>query len=196
MKATIIPSDKTVIVDGKPLTMNFNLPNIHAVQIVDSHCEIDYTDEREREHFESVPKSVQAIIDAHQVEIKRVGDEAIALAARIASAPKFIGTPILESADVDSVVLDRVGDLFGLGLRKDIQLGRELRSIKFVLMRYAIKTDAVVARQRIGKYMTDAQWTAFVAQVEEAYLESLDLAAEVVKLRSEGEVFKRANGLT
>jgi hypothetical protein len=102
----------------------------------------------------------------------------------------------LKSEDVDSVVLDRVGDLFGLGLRKDIQLGRELRSIKFVLMRYAIKTDAVVARQRIGKYMTDAQWTAFVTQVEAAYLESLDLAAEVIKLRAEGKAFKMANGLT
>jgi hypothetical protein len=194
MKATIIPDDKMVIVGGQPLTMNFDLPNIRAVQVSDSHCEIDYTDERERAHFESVPKNVQAIIDAHQAEVKRINDEAAALAAKIASAPKFIGTPILKSEDVDSVVLDRVGDLFGLGLRKDIQLGRELRSIKFVLMRYAIKTDAVVARQRIGKYMTDAQWSTFVAQVEAAYLESLDLAAEVVKLRSGGEAFKKANG--
>ena len=196
MRATIIPSDKTVIVDGQPLTMSFNLPSIHSVQVSDSNCEIDYADGREREHFESVPHNVQAIIDAHQAETKRSNDAAAALAARIANAPKFIGMPILESDDVDSVVLDRVGDLFGLGLRKDIQLGRELRSIKFVLMRYAIKTDAVVARQRIGKYMTDAQWTAFVTQVEAAYLESLDLAAEVTKLRAEGKAFKMANGLT
>lgn len=195
MKATIIPSDKIIHVDGTVLNLDFTLPNVHAVQVKDSHCEIDYTDGREREVFESIPKNIQALIDLHQAEVKRLGDDAAAQLAKIANAPKFIGTPILASEDVDSVVLNRVGDLFGLGLRKDIQLGRELRSIKFVLMRYAIKSDAVVARQRIGKYMTDAQWSAFVAQVEAAYLESLDLAAEVVKLRAEGEAFKKANSL-
>jgi len=195
MKATIIPSDKTIIVDGSPLTLNFDLPNVHAVQISDSQCEIDYTDGRERERFNSVPKDVQAILDIHQIETKRLNDEAAARMTSIANAPKFIGTPILRGDDVDSVVLDSVGDLFGLGLRKDIQLGRELRSIKFVLMRYAIKTDPSAARQRIGKYMSDAQWLSFVAQVEMAYLESLDVAAEVLKLRAEGEVFKKANNL-
>lgn len=196
MKATIAPSDKIVIVDGIPLNLEFSLPNIHAVQIQDSHCEIDWTNGREREVLESIPQDIQALIDLHLAETKRLNGEAMLQALKIANAPKFIGTPILKSEDVDSVVLDRVGDLFGLGTRKDIQLGRELRSIKFVLMRYAIKTDAAVARQRIGKYMTDAQWTAFVLQVETAYLESLDLAAEVVKLRMSGEKFKSDNGLT
>lgn len=83
MKVTIIPSDKMVIVDGRPLNLEFALPNVHAVQWRETEGEIDYTDGRERKRITSLDAGLQSLIVKYEVEKQRIADaNAAAEAAR------------------------------------------------------------------------------------------------------------------
>jgi len=188
MKATIIPSDKTVIVDGKPLTMVFDLPNVHAVQINDSHCMIDYTDGRERGRFDLVPKNVQAIIDAHQVEVKRLGDEAAALAAKIAGATKFQGKPMLSAEDVDRATIKRIQDRIRPDGDETLKIGAELREMKTAIYAVLKLVVAVIVPQ-----LTPQQRMVLKPLLDRIDA-SIALADEVIAIRNEGEEFKKAQG--
>lgn len=188
MKTTIIPSDKIVIVDGVPLTLAFDLPRIHAVQIKGSNCEIDYTDGREREILESVPKNIQAIIDAHQAEMKRLSDEAAVQAAKIASAPKFFGKPVLTKDDVDRVTIERVRDRICPDGDTNLKLNAELHEMKMAI--YAVSKLVVAV---IVPTMTSAQKTALKPLLDQVN-SSIALTDEVIAIRDEGEAFKQAQG--
>jgi len=70
-----------------------------------------------------------------------------------------------------------------------------LRLISFVVLCWSKLSMGTITlrRARLGKYMTDVQWIQFLAQVETAYLAAMDIAADVLKLRLDGEKFKMDN---
>ena len=93
MRITIIPSDKTIGIDGDFLLsiqqdMSWVPENIHAVQWYDTWGEVEYTDDSPNERIEDIGLYEQAIIDfnnekqriedeqkAQEEELKRIEDE-------------------------------------------------------------------------------------------------------------------------
>ena len=79
MRITIIPSDKTIGIDGDFLLsiqqdMSWVPENIHAVQWYDTWGEVEYTDDSPNERIEELGIYQQAVIDFNN-ELKRIEDE-------------------------------------------------------------------------------------------------------------------------
>lgn len=79
MRITIIPSDKTIGIDGEFLLsiqqdMSWVPENIHAVQWYDTMGEVEYTDDSPNERIEELGIYQQAVIDFNN-ELKRIEDE-------------------------------------------------------------------------------------------------------------------------
>jgi hypothetical protein len=83
MKITIIPSDKTIIIDNQPLLdiqqdISWIPSDVSAVQWYDTWGEVEYTDTRNNLRIEELGIYEQAIIDYNN-EIQRIQDELIAI---------------------------------------------------------------------------------------------------------------------
>jgi hypothetical protein len=83
MKITIIPSDKTIIIDNQPLLdiqqdISWIPSDVNAVQWYDTWGEVEYTDTRDNLRIEELGIYEQAIIDYNN-EIQRIQDELIAI---------------------------------------------------------------------------------------------------------------------
>jgi hypothetical protein len=79
MRITIVPSDKTIGIDGDFLLsiqqdMSWVPENIHAVQWYDTRGEVEYTDGSPNERIEELGIYQQAVIDFNN-ELKRIEDE-------------------------------------------------------------------------------------------------------------------------
>jgi hypothetical protein len=79
MRITIVPSDKTIGIDGEFLLsiqqdMSWVPENIHAVQWYDTRGEVEYTDGSPNERIEELGIYQQAVIDFNN-ELKRIEDE-------------------------------------------------------------------------------------------------------------------------
>lgn len=73
MRLTIIPSDRTVIVDGVSATVTFTSPEtVHALQWFNDTGWIEYTDGTANEKIEALPDWVGAAVDAHTVAVTPV----------------------------------------------------------------------------------------------------------------------------
>ena len=85
MRITIIPSDKTIGIDGDFLLsiqqdISWVPENIHAVQWYNTWGEVEYTDSSPNERIEELGIYQQAVIDFNN-ELKRIEDERIAIEA-------------------------------------------------------------------------------------------------------------------
>ena len=85
MKITIIPSDKSIGIDGEfllEIEQDFSwIPeNVHAVQWYDTWGEVEYKDSSSNERIEELGVYEQAIVDFNN-EIQRIDDERIAAEA-------------------------------------------------------------------------------------------------------------------
>ena len=79
MRITIIPSDKTICIDGDFLLsiqqdISWVPENIHAVQWYNTWGEVEYTDDSPNERIEELGIYQQAVIDFNN-ELKRIEDE-------------------------------------------------------------------------------------------------------------------------
>ena len=79
MRITIIPSDKTIGIDGDFLLsiqqdISWVPENIHAVQWYNTWGEVEYTDDSPNERIEELGIYQQAVIDFNN-ELKRIEDE-------------------------------------------------------------------------------------------------------------------------
>ena len=79
MRITIIPSDKTIGIDGDFLLsiqqdISWVPENIHAVQWYNTWGEVEYTDSSPNERIEELGIYQQAVIDFNN-ELKRIEDE-------------------------------------------------------------------------------------------------------------------------
>jgi len=76
MKVSIIPSDKTIIVDGQALTFDYDIdPTIHAIQWDEDSGEIEYKDGIGNEQFTD-STLVDSLISAYEDEVERLEAEA------------------------------------------------------------------------------------------------------------------------
>lgn len=95
MRLTVIPSDNTMILDGRVLVFPFAAPpTLHAIQWYDTHGFVETTDGKQ-ERIDSL-NSVQAYIDAYAAEVARL--------AAIAETPKTleqVRTEKLAALDAD-----------------------------------------------------------------------------------------------
>ena len=83
MKVSIIPSDKTIIVDGQALTFNFAIdPTIHALQWDGDSGEIEYNDGIANEQFTD-STLVDTLVSAYEDEVERLEAEAQATAQAV-----------------------------------------------------------------------------------------------------------------
>jgi len=76
MKVSIIPSDKTIIVDGQALTFDYDIdPTIHALQWDGDSGEIEYNDGIANEQFTD-STLVDSLVSAYEDEVERLEAEA------------------------------------------------------------------------------------------------------------------------
>ena len=86
MKVSIIPSDKTIIVDGQALTFDYDIdPTIHAIQWDEDSGEIEYNDGIANEQFTD-STLVDTLVSAYEDEVERLEAEAQATAQATAQA--------------------------------------------------------------------------------------------------------------
>ena len=86
MKVSIIPSDKTIIVDGQALTFDYDIdPTIHALQWDGDSGEIEYNDGTANEQFTD-STLVDTLVSAYEDEVERLEAEAQATAQATAQA--------------------------------------------------------------------------------------------------------------
>ena len=79
MKVSIIPSDKTIIVDGQALTFDYDIdPTIHALQWDGDSGEIEYNDGIANEQFTD-STLVDTLVSAYEDEVERLEAEAQAV---------------------------------------------------------------------------------------------------------------------
>ncbi len=83
MKVSIIPSDKTIIVDGQALTFDYDIdPTIHAIQWDGDSGEIEYNDGIANEQFTD-STLVDSLVSAYEDEVERLEAEAQATAQAV-----------------------------------------------------------------------------------------------------------------
>jgi len=83
MKVSIIPSDKTIIVDGQALTFDYDIdPTIHAIQWDEDSGEIEYNDGIANEQFTD-STLVDSLVSAYEDEVERLEAEAQATAQAV-----------------------------------------------------------------------------------------------------------------
>ncbi len=83
MKVSIIPSDKTIIVDGQALTFDYDIdPTIHALQWDGDSGEIEYNDGTANEQFTD-STLVDTLVSAYEDEVERLEAEAQATAQAV-----------------------------------------------------------------------------------------------------------------
>ena len=83
MKVSIIPSDKTIIVDGQALTFDYDIdPTIHALQWDGDSGEIEYNDGIANEQFTD-STLVDTLVSAYEDEVERLEAEAQATAQAV-----------------------------------------------------------------------------------------------------------------
>jgi hypothetical protein len=83
MKVSIIPSDKTIIVDGQALTFDYDIdPTIHALQWDGDSGEIEYKDGTANEQFTD-STLVDSLVSAYEDEVERLEAEAQANAQAV-----------------------------------------------------------------------------------------------------------------
>ena len=83
MKVSIIPSDKTIIVDGQALTFDYDIdPTIHALQWDGDSGEIEYKDGIGNEQFTD-STLVDSLVSAYEDEVERLEAEAQATAQAV-----------------------------------------------------------------------------------------------------------------
>ena len=83
MKVSIIPSDKTIIVDGQALTFDYDIdPTIHALQWDGNSGEIEYNDGIANEQFTD-STLVDSLVSAYEDEVERLEAEAQATAQAV-----------------------------------------------------------------------------------------------------------------
>ena len=83
MKVSIIPSDKTIIVDGQALTFDYDIdPTIHALQWDGDSGEIEYNDGIANEQFTD-STLVDSLVSAYEDEVERLEAEAQANAQAV-----------------------------------------------------------------------------------------------------------------
>jgi len=83
MKVSIIPSDKTIIVDGQALTFDYDIdPTIHALQWDGDSGEIEYNDGIANEQFTD-STLVDSLVSAYEDEVERLEAEAQATAQAV-----------------------------------------------------------------------------------------------------------------
>ena len=83
MKVSIIPSDKTIIVDGQALTFDYDIdPTIHAIQWDEDSGEIEYNDGIANEQFTD-STLVDTLVSAYEDEVERLEAEAQATAQAV-----------------------------------------------------------------------------------------------------------------
>ena len=83
MKVSIIPSDKTIIVDGQALTFDYDIdPTIHALQWDGNSGEIEYNDGIANEQFTD-STLVDTLVSAYEDEVERLEAEAQATAQAV-----------------------------------------------------------------------------------------------------------------
>jgi len=83
MKVSIIPSDKTIIVDGQALTFDYDIdPTIHAIQWDGDSGEIEYNDGIANEQFTDAIL-VDPFVYAYEDEVERLEAEAQATAQAV-----------------------------------------------------------------------------------------------------------------
>jgi len=95
MRITIIPSDKTIGIDGDFLLsiqqdISWVPENIHAVQWYNTWGEVEYTDDSPNERIEELGIYQQAVIDFNN-ELKRIEDEQKAQEEAIEAARDYWG---------------------------------------------------------------------------------------------------------
>ena len=93
MKLTIVPSDKTICIDGQCILeiqqdLSWIPTNIHALQWYDTYGEVEYNDGSPNEKIEELGIYQQAVID-YQNEIQRLEDEKIAQEAASEAAKDY-----------------------------------------------------------------------------------------------------------
>lgn len=93
MKLTIVPSDKTICIDGQCILeiqqdLSWIPTNIHALQWYDTYGEVEYNDGSPNEKIEELGIYQQAVID-YQNEIQRLEDEKIAQEAASEAARDY-----------------------------------------------------------------------------------------------------------
>jgi hypothetical protein len=93
MKLTIVPSDKTICIDGQCILeiqqdLSWIPTNIHALQWYDTYGEVEYNDGSPNEKIEELGIYQQAVID-YQNEIQRLENEKIAQEAASEAAKDY-----------------------------------------------------------------------------------------------------------
>ena len=80
MKVSIIPSDKTIIVDGQALTFDYDIdPTIHALQWDGDSGEIEYNDDGIANEQFTDSTLVDTLVSAYEDEVERLEAEAQAV---------------------------------------------------------------------------------------------------------------------
>ena len=80
MKVSIIPSDKTIIVDGQSLTFDYDIdPTIHALQWDGDSGEIEYNDDGIANEQFTDSTLVDTLVSAYEDEVERLEAEAQAV---------------------------------------------------------------------------------------------------------------------
>ena len=93
MRLTIVPSDKTICIDGQGILgiqqdLSWIPTNIHALQWYDTYGEIEYNNGSPNEKIEELGIYQQAVID-YQNEIQRLENEKIAQEAAFEAARDY-----------------------------------------------------------------------------------------------------------
>ena len=84
MKVSIIPSDKTIIVDGQALTFDYDIdPTIHALQWDGDSGEIEYNDDGIANEQFTDSTLVDTLVSAYEDEVERLEAEAQATAQAV-----------------------------------------------------------------------------------------------------------------
>ncbi len=84
MKVSIIPSDKTIIVDGQALIFDYDIdPTIHAIQWDEDSGEIEYNDDGIANEQFTDSTLVDSLVSAYEEEVERLEAEAQATAQAV-----------------------------------------------------------------------------------------------------------------
>ena len=84
MKVSIIPSDKTIVVDGQALTFDYDIdPTIHAIQWDGDSGEIEYNDDGIANEQFTDSTLVDSLVSAYEDEVERLEAEAQATAQAV-----------------------------------------------------------------------------------------------------------------
>ncbi len=84
MKVSIIPSDKTIIVDGQALIFDYDIdPTIHALQWDGDSGEIEYNDDGIANEQFTDSTLVDTLVSAYEDEVERLEAEAQATAQAV-----------------------------------------------------------------------------------------------------------------